>query len=147
VREGVRALIDTGPLVAYFLAGDAYHDWALETFGALRLPAVTCEAVVAEACFLIARRKIPPARLIAFIENGVLQIGMSLAEEAAAARALMERYADVPMSLADACLVRLAEMTGLPICTLDSDFTVYRAHRNRALDLISPIGTHGLHEP
>jgi predicted nucleic acid-binding protein len=147
VRAGARALMDTGPLVAYFLAGDAYHEWAVETFGNLRLPAVTCEPVVAEACFLIARRNIPLARLIAFLESGTLQIGMSLADEAGAVRALMERYANVPMSLADGCLVRLSEMTNLPICTLDSDFTVYRAQRNRPLDLISPLGTHGLHEP
>jgi uncharacterized protein len=63
-----------------------------------------------------------------------------------AIRALMQRYANVPMSLADACLVRLAEMTGLPICTLDADFSVYRAHGRRALTLISPTPRH-LHEP
>jgi predicted nucleic acid-binding protein len=49
------------------------------------------------------------------------------------------------MSLADACLVRLAEMTGLPICTLDDDFSIYRAHERRALNLITP-GPRGLHE-
>ena len=59
----------------------------------------------------------------------------------------MERYANVPMSLADACLVRLAEMTGLPICTLDRDFEVYRAHRRRGLDLITPLAGRSLHEP
>jgi uncharacterized protein len=66
---------------------------------------------------------------------------------AAAVQALMERYANVPMSLADACLVRLAEMTRLPICTLDSDFAVYRAHGRRGLALIMPPGGRSLPEP
>jgi predicted nucleic acid-binding protein len=51
------------------------------------------------------------------------------------------------MSLADACLVRLAEMTGLPICTLDRDFAIYRAHRRRGLTLIMPSDPRSLHEP
>ena len=59
----------------------------------------------------------------------------------------MERYSDVPMSLADACLVRLAEMTDLPICTLDRDFAIYRANRRRPLTLITPPGARSLHEP
>jgi len=62
-------------------------------------------------------------------------------------RALMRRYENVPMSLADACLVRLAEMTGLPICTLDRDFAIYRTSRRRALTLIMPSDPRSLHEP
>jgi uncharacterized protein len=58
----------------------------------------------------------------------------------------MERYANVPMSLADACLVRLAELTSLPICTFDADFAIYRAHSRRPLTVISP-SRHHLHEP
>ena len=60
----------------------------------------------------------------------------------------MQRYENLPMSLADACLVRMAEQTGLPICTLDSDFEIYRAHGCRNLDLIMPPGGgRSLHEP
>ena len=59
----------------------------------------------------------------------------------------MRQYDNVPMSLADACLVRLAEITGLPICTLDSDFHVYRAHRRRVIELIIPGPPRSLHEP
>ena len=58
----------------------------------------------------------------------------------------MERYADVPMSLADACLVRMAEITGLPICTLDNDFSLYRTHRRRPLELITPGPARYVHE-
>jgi predicted nucleic acid-binding protein len=142
----VEALIDTGPLVAYFMAAEAHHEWAVETFKRLRRPALTCEAVVTEACFLIGRRRVPPARLITFLQRGDLEIGLALGDEAGAVRALMDRYANVPMSLADACLVRLAEMTGLPICTLDSDFTIYRAHGRSTLNLIAPRTHRSLHE-
>lgn len=139
--------MDAGPLVAYFLGNEARHDWAVETFKSLPRPTLTCEAVLTEACFLIGRRNVSPTRLLAFLERGDLRIGIALGEEIDAVRALMERYVSVPMSLADACLVRMAEMTGLPICTLDADFTIYRAHGRQALELISPVGRHGLHEP
>ena len=140
-------VLDTGPLVAYLYPPDTYHDWAVEQFSALDLPFVTCEPVITEACFLLARNRLPPARVLEAMERGVVRIDFQLAEEAALVRQSIERYANVPMSLADACLVRLADMTGLPICTLDSDFAIYRTRRGRALNLISPAGRHSLHEP
>ena len=85
--------------------------------------------------------------MVTFLRRGDLEIGLGLGDEAGPVLGLIERYANVPMSLADACLVRLAEMTGLPVCTLDSDFTIYRAHGRTALDLISPMAYRSLHEP
>jgi predicted nucleic acid-binding protein len=76
--------------------------------------------------------------VIEYVSRNRIVIGLQLELELPALRALLERYANVPMSLADACLVRLAEMTGLPICTLDSDFAIYRANGRRALQLIAP---------
>jgi len=145
MRSGV--LLDTGPLVAYLSERDRHHDWAVETFAALDLPAVTCEPVLAEACFITARNGLPAADVLKHVSLSKIRIGLRLDEEMPSVRALMERYADVPMSLADACLVRLAEITRLPICTLDSDFAIYRAHRRHPLALISPARTHSMHEP
>lgn len=141
------ALLDTGPLVAYLRRRDRYHDWAVEQFATLDLPLVTCEPVLTEACFLVAGNGQPPTRVLEMLRPAAIQVGFGLNDELAAVRALMDRYANVPMSLADACLVRLAEITRLPICTLDSDFTVYRAHGRRGLDLIMPPGGHSLPEP
>jgi predicted nucleic acid-binding protein len=143
MRSGI--LLDTGPLVAYLYTRDAYHDWAVETFSTLDPPAITCEAVLTEACFIIERNGQPAARVLDHASRSEFRIGLRLDQEMAAIQALMQRYANVPMSLADACLVRLAEITGLPICTLDSDFAVYRAHRQRALTLIMP-DPRSLHE-
>ncbi len=143
MRSGV--LLDTGPLVAYLHPRDAYHDWAVETFDGFAPPVITCEPVLTEACFLVARTKLPAARVLEYVARGGVQIGLRLDKETAEIGALMERYANVPISLADACLVRLAEITGLPVCTLDSDFGIYRTHRRRALTLITP-SRRSLHE-
>jgi predicted nucleic acid-binding protein len=141
------ALLDTGPLVAYLYPRDAYHDWAFGQFSRIDPPFLTCEPVVVEACFLLARRRRTSAHVLAAIERGIIEIDFSLTDHVGALGRLIERYANVPMSLADACLVRMAEMTGLPICTLDSDFAIYRAHGRQPLSLISPDLRPGLHEP
>ncbi len=145
MRSGI--LMDTGPLVAYLSERERHHPWAVEQFETLDLPFVTCEAVLTEACFVTARNRQPPERVLETVARGVVQIGLRLDEELPAVRALMRRYENVPMSLADACLVRLAEMTGLPICTLDRDFAIYRANRRRELTLIMPSDPRSLHEP
>ena len=144
MRSGV--LLDTGPLVAYLYPRERHHEWAAEQFEKLGRPFISCEPVLTEACFLLSRNRLSPTHAIEAVERGVVRIRIEVQEECAAIRGLMQRYANVPMSLADACLVRLAELTGLPICTLDSDFAIYRAHGRRSLDLILPDRRH-LHEP
>jgi uncharacterized protein len=145
MRRG--ALIDTGPLVAYLSERERYHDWAVETLSELEPPFITCEPVLSEACFVIARNRLSPSGVIDPVARGTIQIGLHIGDEAGALASLMQRYENVPMSLADACLVRLAEMTDLPICTLDRDFAIYRANRRRPLTLITPSGPRSLHEP
>jgi predicted nucleic acid-binding protein len=141
------ALLDTGPLAAYLYPRDTYHDWAVRQFEAADAPFLTCEAVLTEACFLAARNGQAAISVLQMFSCGVVRISLDIEEELPGIEALMKRYANVPMSLADACLVRMAEMKALPICTLDSDFAIYRAQRRRPLNLISPYGAHGLHEP
>jgi predicted nucleic acid-binding protein len=145
MRSGV--LLDTGPLVAYLTERDAHHQWAVEAFSEFDPPAITCEPVLAEACFLVARNGHTGTLVLDYALESEIHIGLQLEREMQAIRALMLRYANVPMSLADACLVRLAEMTDLPICTLDRDFAIYRANRRRPLTLITPSGPRSLHEP
>src|SRR4029079_5597441 len=105
MRSGV--LLDTGPLVAYLYPKDRHHDWAVEQFAELRLPLVVCEPVLTEACLLVARNRQQPARVLDLLEPGAIKIGFALHDELAAVRALMERYATVPMSLAGAFPRRL----------------------------------------
>ena len=145
MRSGV--LMDAGPLVAYRNRRDTHHEWAQETFASLAPPLISCEPVLTETGFLLARAGVSPVWPVDQVVRGLIGIGLQIGAEAEAIGALMRRYANVPMSLADACLVRLAEMTELPICTLDRDFEIYRAYRRRNLDLIMPPGGRSLHEP
>ena len=140
-------LLDAGPLVAYLYPRDTYHDWAVEQFDLAIEPFLTCEPVLTEACFLTVRNGQTPARVLWLLSSGVLRIAFNMEEELPALHALIERYGNVPMSLADACLVRMAERMGLSICTLDFDFTVYRVHGRNPLHLISPPGYRNLHQP
>jgi len=133
------AIVDTGPLVALLDADDRHHSWAKEVFHSVQAPLLACEPAITEALFLL--RALPEARdkVLEWIERGSLSLSFSLANEAAPVRALLRRYHDVPMSLADACLVRMAEMNDRHhILTLDSDFSVYRKNGREPLSLISP---------
>jgi len=134
-----RVLADTGPLVAYFNRRDRWHRWVAEQMAALHPPLITCEPVLTEACFLIQRSGGKPAELLAWITRGVLEIGINIESDAVEIARLMNRYRDTPMSLADACLVRLTER--IPDCrlfTLDSDFAHYRRSGRQAIPLLAP---------
>jgi predicted nucleic acid-binding protein len=134
-----RILLDTGPWVALLSRSDSWHGWAVEQFAAHRGPFYSCEAVVAETCFLLARAGFDPAVALQFIERGVVQLPFSLQDQIGAVRQLFERYDNVPASLADASLIRLSELIDdAQLLTLDSDFRIYRRHSRRPIPLISP---------
>lgn len=137
VSRGI--LLDTGPLVAYLAEDEQHHAWATGQFKELEGALITCEAVMSEAWFLLRRLPRHLARLRAMLADGVFDLSFHLEDEAAAISALMARYDDVPMSLADACLVRLSELyPKLPLLTLDSDFKVYRRLGRQLIPVITP---------
>jgi predicted nucleic acid-binding protein len=120
-------LLDTGPLVAFLSRRDRYHDWARQELAAVSPPLLTCESVVSEACFLLQGQPGGRAAVLELLRRGLVAIAFNLEREAVAVQRLLTRYQDVPMDLADACLVRLAELSaGGVLLTLDSDFCVYR---------------------
>jgi uncharacterized protein len=132
-------LLDTGPWVALLCRDDAHHGWAREQFAQITGPLLTCEAVVAETCFLLARAGHDPAKALALVARGVVQIPMSLAQEITAVQGLFSRYDNVPASLADACLIRMSELFDrCRVLTLDSDFHIYRRHGRKMIPVWSP---------
>ena len=132
-------LLDTGPWVALHCRNDNHHAWARMQFARHPGPFLTCEAVVAETCFLLARSGFDPAMALALIERGVVRMGMALGEQLGAVKTLFERYDNAPASLADACLVRMSELyEPCRVLTLDSDFHVYRRHGRKVIPLIRP---------
>jgi predicted nucleic acid-binding protein len=133
------ALLDTGPLVTFLAAGLEHHDWVCEQWKRLRPPLLTCEPVLTEAAFLLKREGRETDALFELLERGVVQVGLEVKNQLADLRALMRRYRDRPMSLADACLVRLAELhPGSAVLTLDADFRVYRRHGNKVIPVLMP---------
>ena len=139
MSSGPTVLLDTGPWVALHCRDDAHHVWARGQFATLASPLLTCEAVVAETCFLLARGGHDPAKALALVSRGVVRLGMSLGEEIASVQALFERYGNVPASLADACLVRMSELyEHSRVFTLDSDFHIYRRHGRKVIALLRP---------
>lgn len=131
-------LLDAGPIVALLSANDANHDRAVRVFAETTPPFRCCEAVVAEACFLM--RKVDsagPAEVVALARKGVYEIALSLRDQPAAIETLLRKYADRPISLADACLIRCAELHDEPrIFSFDADFRVYRWARRRKFELV-----------
>ena len=134
-----QVLLDTGPLVALLNRRDRDHRWAVETLSKLPPPALVSEPVLAEACFLLRNLPGGVTAPLALLETGAVKVGLRVEGEVEALRKLMEKYRDVPMSLADATLVRLAELNpDATVVTLDSDFLTYRAHRRKALRVLMP---------
>jgi predicted nucleic acid-binding protein len=120
---------------------DHYHDWAEERAAEFIPPMLTCEPVLTEACYLARRIEGGPEAVLKLLDRGVARLGFDLAEHLAAISSMMRRYAKVPMSLADACLVRLSELVAdSVIFTLDSDFRVYRRHKRQQIALVIPPG-------
>ena len=132
-------LLDTGPLVSFLASGLRHHAWAVEQWKRLSPPLLTCEPVLTEAAFLLKREGRDTEALFELLERGVIRIALAVEKEQADLRALMRRYRNRPMSLADACLVRLSELhTAAEVLTLDSDFRIYRRHGNKVIPVRMP---------
>jgi predicted nucleic acid-binding protein len=131
------AIVDTGPLVAFLDRADRHHRWVADRLEELCPPLLVCEPVLAEAMYLLARFSRAQDALYELLENGALRIAFRIEEHVSALRKLHHKYRDRPMSLADACIVRMAEIHERhAVLTLDSDFTIYRKHSRVPLELI-----------
>ncbi len=122
-----RVLADTGAIVAYLSRSDQWNRAAVSLFESLQKPLYTCEAVVTEACFLMSGGYKGAKQVLELLANDILRLEFSLDREFQAIVRLMEKYDDVPMSLADACLVRMSELfPDSEVFTFDGDFNIYR---------------------
>lgn len=132
-------LIDTGPLVAMLNRRDQYHQWATEQWADIVPPVFTCEPVLTEACFLLRELSQGPAAVLDLVGRGAIKIAYDVEAEVEPLAKLMTRYAEVPMSLADACLVRMVELRpGASVLTLDRNFRIYRTHGRRVIPAVMP---------
>ncbi len=132
-------ILDTGPLVAFLNKSDRYHTWAVTQFSQMKPPFYTCESVISEASFLLRNFENGVANIFKLISRDLIKIEFKLQDEFSEIQKLLNKYIDVPMSLADGCLVRMSEqITNSAICTLDSDFNIYRKERRKVIPIIFP---------
>lgn len=130
-------LVDTGFLVALLRRDDSYRRWATSVAQRLPPPWSTCEAVLAEAFHLLGPRGAPA--LEALLRRRAVVLVFRLSDNLESVLRLMKKYGQVPMSLADACLVRMTETAGdAELLTTDSDFRIYRRHGRQAIPCVMP---------
>lgn len=130
-------LLDTGCLVALLDRSERHHKKCAAAIAEIEAPLVTCEAVIAEALYLLRGIKGAADAILQNVADGTFLVPYRVLGKTSALRRLLKKYANVPMDFADACLVDMADeyQTGR-ILTLDGDFRIYRWGKNRPFDFI-----------
>jgi uncharacterized protein len=136
VFEAVRAIADTGFLVAFVRRADTHHDWAVEMAKQVTDPVLTCEAVLAETAFHLQSSE----SVLALVREGFVSISFACAEHLEHLASLARRFADRHPDLADLCLIRMSELYPRhTIITIDrEDFEIYRRNKHDRIPFIAP---------
>ncbi|HTV39966.1 MAG TPA: PIN domain-containing protein [Candidatus Sulfotelmatobacter sp.] len=130
-------IADSSALAALLSRDDQHHRWIAAKADGLPWPWLTCEVVLAETFHLLGKRGVPGIKEL--LRNEVLTLAFDLGGQLEAVLDLMDKYADVPMSLADACLVRMSEILPDPLLlTTDADFKIYRRHSRQIVPCLMP---------
>jgi hypothetical protein len=131
----LKAIADTGFLVALARDRDRYHNWAIEIGPQISWPMLTCEAVLAEtACHIQSS-----ADVFGMLQDGMVRIAFDCASHLNHLLDLASRYADRKPDLADLCPIRMSELYPRhTIITVDEDFRVYRRNKREAIPLLCP---------
>ena len=132
----MKAIADTGFLVAFGNRNDYHHEWAVGIAERITEPLLTCEACLAETAFHLGSS----ALVLAFLRDGLARSALVLTDHVSRLAELAARYADRKPDLADLCLIRLSELHPRhPVITTDlADFRIYRRGRREVIPLIHP---------
>jgi predicted nucleic acid-binding protein len=132
----VKAIADTGFLVAFANRGDAHHEWAVELAERVTEPVLTCEPVLAEASFHL--RDV--ALVLAMVSEGLVRVDFDVQANLGPISLLAKRYANRKPDLADLCIVRMSELHPRhSVITVDvTDLRVFRRNKREAIPIISP---------
>jgi predicted nucleic acid-binding protein len=132
----MRHLLDAGPLIAALNRQDQYHSWACDTLESIGAPFYSCPEALAEAAAMTGQ----PAAIVEMVHAGEIILAFNLAEQTASTLALLRKYSDRGMDLADACIVRMSElMRDSRVITVDrADFAVYRRNGRELIPLVAP---------
>lgn len=132
----MKAIADTGFVVAFLNRRDAYHDWAVGLAAQVSDPLLTCDAVLAEAAFHLQNS----AMVLKLIQDGLLFPSFNVSDHLERLTELAKRFADRSPDLADLCIIRLSELHPRHrVITIDAaDFRIYRKNRKDPIPLIHP---------
>ncbi len=132
-------VVDTGPLVALLNRRERHHSWVAKVMDTIEPPLFTCDPVLSEACFLLRHIGGGSDGVLELVARGLVRSDFHVMAEADSIRTLMKKFASVPMSLADACLVRMTELDQKSVVlTLDSDFKIYRRNKRQMVPTLMP---------
>jgi predicted nucleic acid-binding protein len=132
----MKAIADTGFIVAFARENDNHHSWAVGVGKRVTEPLLTCEAVLAEAAFHLESS----SYVLSLVHDELLRVAFEFSQNLIQLRELARRYADRKPDLADLCLVRMSELHPRhSVITVDeADFQVYRRNKREAIPLICP---------
>ena len=132
----MKNILDAGPLIAALNRDDQHHRWACETIARLGPPFYCCPEALAEAAAMTGQ----PAVIVEMVQAEEIILDFDLSEQSAAVLALLKKYADLKMDLADACIVRMTELKrDCQVVTLDrTDFSVYRRNGRETIPIVVP---------
>jgi predicted nucleic acid-binding protein len=130
-------LLDTGVIVALLDRSERHHKSSVDALEAVAGPLVTCEAVIAESCYLLRSLQGASEAILENVGAGIFQIPFQLSRSASQIQRVLRKYKDREVDLADACLIHLAtEFHAGEILTLDHDFEIYRWSGNKPFHLL-----------
>jgi uncharacterized protein len=131
----VKAIADTGFLVAFANARDIHHAWALDVAEQVTEPLLTCESVLSETAFHLGDTNI----VFEMIEEELVRISFDCDAHLPQLAATARRYRDRKPDLADLCLIRMSELYPRhSLITVDRDFRIYRRNKREVIPLIYP---------
>ncbi len=131
------ALLDTGVIVALLDRNEKFHQSCADALHEILAPLITCEAVIAESCYLLRSLPGAPEAVLENVAAGIFQIPFQLSRDAPGVKQVLRKYRDRNIDLADACLIRLADEFETPdIFTLDRDFAIYRWRKNKPFRIL-----------
>lgn len=132
----MKAIADTGFVVAFRNRTDRYHAWAVDLVREVTEPLLTCESVLSEAAFHLGSSE----AVLALVDDGLLRVAFDFPRNLEALRALAQRYEDRHPDLADLCLIRMSELYPRhSVITVDeADFRVYRRNKREVIPTICP---------
>jgi len=132
----MKAIADTGLIVAFGNRHDQAHAWAVEIAKGITEPLLTCEAVLAEAAFHL--RSV--SYVLSLVEDGMLKVAFELTRHQERLTQLAHRYHDRQPDLADLCLICMSEMfpQATVITVEEADFRIYRRNNREAIPILCP---------